>query len=283
MALTRIYEEDEVGPELRRVYGDIRQSLDVPFVPTLFKSAAGVPEYLKIMWDDLGPVTRSREFAAAARALTEFTQSRVITGGWRFADQQRVLAAQKFSQADIEQLASVVALFARTLPKMVLLARLLQRGFGGGQKGRISSNHQVSAVARLVTLHVPSEKEAGLRVWLLYNDIKKSTGTRHVLSLFRALSPFPGYLAAIWLETKKLIAEPSFVRAQEEVSRRGLGVLTGLPVRDHRAAAKNISPEQWHEIERAIDSYVRLAPQFALIAAVWQRSFPQYAGSVVAA
>ncbi len=283
MALTRAYEENEVGPELRRIYADIRQSLDVPFVPTLFKVAAGIPEYLKIIWDDLGAVTRSREFTTASRALTEFAHSLVITGGWRFADQQRVLAAQKFSPTDIEQLASVVALFARTLPKMALLARLLQRGYGGGQKGRISSNHQVSAVARLVTLHVPSEKEASLRVWLLYNDIKKGTGSRHVLSLFRALSPFPGYLASVWLETKKLITEPSFLRAREEVTRRALGVLHGLPVRDHRAAGRNISPEHWRDIEETIDSYVRLAPQFALVAVIWQRSFPQYTGSVVAA
>ena len=112
MALTRTYEEDEVGPELRRIYTDARHSLDVPFVPTLFKTAAGVPEYLKMFWDDLGPVTRSREFAAGAKALTEFTQSLVIAGAWRFADQQRVLAGQKFSQTDIEQLASVVGVFA---------------------------------------------------------------------------------------------------------------------------------------------------------------------------
>ena len=283
MALTRTYEEDEVGPELRRVYTDVRQSLDVPFVPTLFKAAAGLPEYLKIFWDDLGPVTRSREFAAAAKALTEFTQSLVIAGVWRFADQQRVLAAQKFSPTDIEQLAAVAGVFARALPKMVLLARLLQRGYSGGQKGRISGTPQVAAVARLITLHIPSEKDANLRVWLLYNDIRKGTAARHVLSLFRALSPFPGYLAAVWLETKKLIAEPSFRRAREEVSKRALGVLNGLPVRDHRAAAKRIPPEPWRDIEEMVDSYVRLAPQFALIAAVWQRSFPQYAGGVVAA
>ena len=60
MALTRVWEEDEVGPELQRTFSDIRYSLDLPFVPTLFKLAAGVPDYLKILWADLGPVARSR-------------------------------------------------------------------------------------------------------------------------------------------------------------------------------------------------------------------------------
>ncbi len=283
MALARIYENDELGLDLRRTYADIRHSLDLPFVPSLFKLTAGVPEYLKIMWDDLGRVARSREFGAANKALTEFTHSLVIAGGWRFSDQERVLAAQKFTRTDIEQLASVVAVFARGLPKMVLFARLMQRGYGGGQKGRVSNGHQVSAVARLITLHVPREKDASLRVWLLYNDIKKGTGARYVMSFFRAMSPFPGYLATVWLETKKLLGGPTFLRAREDVNNRALGLLTGLPVKDHRAAGKNIAPDQWREIEETVDSVTRLLPQFALLAAIWQRSFPQYASGVVAA
>jgi hypothetical protein len=191
------------------------------------------------------------------------------------------LAAQKFSGTDIDQVASVVASFARALPKMVLFARLMQRGYGGGQRGRVSNGKQASAAARLVTLHVPNEKEASLRVWLLYNDIKKTTGARTVMSLFRALSPFPGYLASVWLETKKLLGEPSFLRSRDELNRRSLGLLVGLPVKDHRALAKGVAPERWREIEETVDGFVRLLPQFALNAAVWQRSFPQRA--VVAA
>ena len=42
MAFTRIYEEHEVGPELKRVYGDVRANFDLPFVPTMFKVLAGV-------------------------------------------------------------------------------------------------------------------------------------------------------------------------------------------------------------------------------------------------
>ncbi len=276
MALTRVYEEHEVGPELRKTYQEIRHSLDLPFVPTLFKVTAGIPEYFRIMWDDLGPVARSREFAGANKALTEFTHSLVTAGGWRFSDQQRVLAAQKFSGTDIEQVGSVVAVFARAVPKMLLFARLMQRGYGGGQNGRISNGRQASAAARLLTLHVPSEKEAGLRVWLLYNDIRKTTGARTVMSLFRALSPFPGYLASVWLEAKKLMAEPTFMRTREELSRRSLGLIVGLPVKDHRAVGKGIAPAQWREVEDTVDGFVRLLPQFALVVAVWQRSFPRH-------
>jgi len=120
MPLARAYEEHEVPPEIRRIYADVRLSFDLPFVPTVFKLAAGHPEYLSAMWQDLGPVVRSREFHAAAEALEEFMRSRVIAGGWRFPDQQKALAAQKFAQIDVAALRGTVMIIGRALPRMAL-------------------------------------------------------------------------------------------------------------------------------------------------------------------
>jgi hypothetical protein len=123
-------------------------------------------------------------------------------------------------------------------------------------------------------VHVPNEREAGLRVWLIYSDIKKTTGARTVLSLYRALSPYPSYLASAWLDGKRLLDEPSFVTAREELNRRARALLTGLPVRDHRAILKDLSSTQWREIEEMVDGSAQLLPQFTLLTSVWQRSFP---------
>ncbi len=274
MSLTRAYEEHELGTELRRIYHDIRASFDLSFVPDIFKLAAGSPEYLKLMWNDLGPVARSKEFQAAAKALQEFIRSEVISGGWRFSDQQKVLASQRFSAPDIEMLSLAVSTFARVLPQMVLFSRLMQRGYSGGQRGRVSEAKQPAALARLTTLHIPNEREAGLRVWLIYSDIKRTTGIRNVMSIYRMLSPFPGYLASVWMDSKKIFAENSFPRARDQISKRALGLLVGLPVKDHRAVNKNLTPVQWREIEQVVDGFARLLPQFALLCSVWQRSMP---------
>lgn len=282
MSLTRMFEEHEVAPEVRRIYDDVRSSFDLPFVPTLFKVLAAHPDYLKLMWDDLGTVVRSREFQTSAKAMEEFARSLVIGGGWRFSDQERVLAGQKFSYNDIEQLCAVAATFVRASARMVLFARLMQKGFSGGQAGRVSNGRQASALSRMVTLHVPNESDAGLRVWLIYSDIKRTMGMKNVLSLFRVLSPFPAYLASVWLDAKKIAAEPAFMNARDEVAKRALGLLVGIPVRDHRAAGKQIEPEKWRDIEETVDGFSRVAPQLALLSAIWQRSFANQ-GRVVAA
>lgn len=282
MALTRLYEDNELTPELRRLYTDIRYSFDLPFVPSIFKACAGVPEYLKLMWNDLGPVARSREFQTAGLALEELVRSLAISDGLRFSDQQRVLAEQKFTPDDIEQFAGIVSIFLRALPRMALFARLMQRGYSGGQPGRVTSGKQIAALPRLVTLHVPNERDAGLRVWLIYNDIKKATGSNHVLSILRAISPFPGYLASVWVEAKKVMRDDSFQLSRERIDKRALGLITGLPVRDHRTA-KQVTFAQWKDIEESVDGFARLLPQFAMMAAVWQRSFPRTRTALFAA
>mgnify|MGYP005815739233 CR=1 FL=1 len=272
MPLTRAFEEQDVPPEVRRVYAEVRTSLDLPFVPTLFKLLAGTPEYFKLMWGDLGEVARSQEFHTAARALEEFVRSLAVKGGWRFSDARKVLAAHKFSADDMEVAAGIPPVFTRALCQISLFSRLLQRGYAGGQRGRVSGGRQASALARMLTLNIPNEREAGLRVWLIYSDIKKTTGARNVFSMLRVLSPFPGYLASVWLDSKKLLAEPGMLRARDEVSKRVQGLVIGLPVKDHRAAGKNIEPARWRDIEETVDGIARLTPQFALVSAVWQRS-----------
>jgi hypothetical protein len=37
---------------------------------------------------------------------------------------------------------------------------------------------------------------------------------------------------------------------------------------------KDLDPGQWREIVETVDSFARLLPQFTLLTAVWQRSFP---------
>jgi Halocarboxylic acid dehydrogenase DehI len=283
MAFTRAYEEHEIGPDLRRIYADIRNSLDLPFVPTPFKVLAAQPDYLRALWSDLADVIGSSEFHAASTALEEFCHSEAVSGGWRFSDQRKQLAGQHFSASDMEVMASVVSMFTKAMPQMALLARLIQLGYSGGQKGRVVSDRQASALARLITLNVPNERDSGLRTWLIYSDIKRTTGAKNVMSPLRALSSYPGYLTSVWFDAKKLMREASFARARDAVGHRARALLTGLPVGDHRRAAKKVAPNEWREIEETVDGFVRQLPQDALLMAVWQRAFPASVARIRAA
>src|SRR5690348_15048832 len=274
MAFTRAFEEHEVSPEVRRTYSDIRTRFDLPFVPSIFKLVSSCPAYLKGMWNDLAQVASSREFQSASQAFREVALSMAVSGGWSFSDQPQVLASDKFSNADIAVIGGIIGLFSRAIAQMALFTRLMQRGYSGGQKGRVSPSRQVSALAQMINVQVPNEREAGLRVWLIYSDIKRTTGAKSVLSLYRVLSPFPGYLNSAWLDSKRVLTDSAFVDARAEMNRRARALLTGFPVKDHRAQLKDVDSRQWQEIEETVDGFARLLPQFVLLTAIWQRSFP---------
>lgn len=282
MPLTRVIEESEAFPVARRIFSEVRAAFDLPYVPTLFKVLAGNPNYLQAAWSDLGPVVTSREFLNSANAMLEFVRSEAITGAWRLGDQERLLASQKISTADMPVLAGVVGIFARTLPSLLLFARLLQRGYSGGQQGRVTQGKQMPALSRLVTLHIPQEREAGLRTWMIFNDIRRTTGSPVVMSLYRVLMPFPGYLGAVWQDSKKLIANPEFQRARDEIGRRSIGLISGLPVRDHRERSR-MSQEEWRDLEQTVDAYARMIPIYCLLSTVWRRSFAIPSGASRAA
>jgi hypothetical protein len=273
MSLLRAYEEHEVGPDIRRIYSEVRAYFDLPFVPTIFKVLAGEPEYFRLMWRDLGPVAASKEFHQAAAALDEYVRSEAISGGWRFSDQQRTLAEQKVSPTDMPVLGGVVGVFARALPRMALFTRLVQLGYSGGQHGRISNDKSYPALSRLISLHIPPEKQASLRVWLIYSEIRRTTSSKYVMSMYRALSPFPAYLASSWMDSKRLIKNRDFLMARDRIARRAQALTVGLPVNDHRELVRHMSTQRRRELESTMDAFVRLQPQFALIASIWRRSF----------
>jgi len=282
MALSRIYERDELSPGLQRVLDGTRESLDLPFVPTLFKLLAGTPEYLKLVWDDLGPVLRSKEFHIATKALTEQVRTIVLEGGWRFPDQAEVLATQNLSGTELALFSGISGTFARALPQMLLVARLLQRGYSGGQRGNVTEISPRSALSQLIEFHIPNERQGGLRVWLIYTDVRRRTGAAAMPSVYRMLSAYPGYLASVWLESKRLIEQPAVKDAIDTLGARAGALITGLPVRDHRIAAK-LSPEQWRNIEETVDETTRTLPLFALTTMIWHRSFPAFARIATAA
>src|SRR5205814_8249108 len=147
-------------------------------------------------------------------------------------DQRQALVGHGFANTDMEMLARVVSTCAKATPEMALFSRLMQLGYSGGQRGKVSEGKQASALSRMISLHIPNEREVGLRGWLIYSDIKKTTGSWHVFSLFRLLSPYPGYLASVSFAAKRLFQERSLLRARDQITAPTRALLHGLPVRD---------------------------------------------------
>src|SRR5438105_15806984 len=60
---------EEAGPYVRLTYDEIRNTLRVPFVNTIFRVLANYPTYLSFVWSQLGPYLRKRSMERAADEL----------------------------------------------------------------------------------------------------------------------------------------------------------------------------------------------------------------------
>jgi hypothetical protein len=93
------------------------------------------------------------------------------------------------------------------------------------------------------------------------------------MSLYRALSPFPNYLASAWVDSKSVLLDKNFQQVSDGVAQRATVLLRGIPVRDHSSLLKELRPEQAQEVRDAVDEFVRIAPVLSLLCVVWRRSF----------
>src|SRR5258707_13106405 len=100
MAFPRAWEENDVSRDIKGIFMDARSALNLPYIPTLFKVLANSPDYLKLAWNDLAPVIRSKEFHAAGLALQEYIYSVVVAGGVGVNAQRRGLHDQRCSNED---------------------------------------------------------------------------------------------------------------------------------------------------------------------------------------
>jgi len=107
----------------------------------------------------------------------------------------------------------------------------MQRGYSGGQKGRVTRLKQVSALAQMVRVHIPKRARSGLRVWLIYSDIKKTTGAKSVLSLVPRAFAISQLSASACSTATHCWPNPRFIKRSGRAEPPCRALLAGMPVR----------------------------------------------------
>src|SRR5919197_1562446 len=108
---------DEADPYVRLISEDIRNTLRVPFVNTIFRVLANYPTYLSFVWSQLGPYLRKRSMEHAADEL----RSGEALGP--LLEEVRALAAPDWAElSDLERIRSFTDAMHYVAPKLLLVA-----------------------------------------------------------------------------------------------------------------------------------------------------------------
>jgi hypothetical protein len=203
--------EVAADPSLSALYAEIRQCLETPQLPTLYRVVAAYG-YLEEFWLLLKPLLQSPEadrFAVLARDIGLELAGEVAEVPLTLRDDIRVEVIQ------------ILESFNRGNPRNFLFSTAGRRLLGFEP-----------AASRRVWQLAPEAKEtatAGLEpVW---NDIRQAHGAAAIPGFYRDVGVWPDVLRALWKRAKPLLATPELDEARTRLTDACREIVLAYPAR----------------------------------------------------
>ena len=272
MKTVPLVREAEVSDErVKEAYRDIKESLRVSLVDSMFQAYATTPKFLDYAWRRLRPSMLAPPFVEAARKLGEIADDGVAT--WPIADHAALLHSRNYGGSDLRKLRETVELFHTVNPKLLIIANALRVALTGEPIGGGGVPHAHNHVDRdkLVRdfrgLQVPmaDEREAPLRVRTTFEDIQRGTGLAFVSTEHRAMGAYPDWLDVFWTDSRPLLSD---VRRREliaRIDRNAQELARQLPYPLH------VKAEAFPEMVQVNDVFCTLLPGLIVDSAVARR------------
>jgi hypothetical protein len=210
--------EADAPDHIRAIYADIRRLSGVPMAALIYRSLATHPGVLEEIWDGIGPLFRiGRVQEAAWRIARDTTTANVLPPIERHAR-----AVLGLTGSALDQVRAVLDAYNRANPVNVLailsLAARLTRDGAAKSLPAVDWTPPKTISGPLPEMTSPDALTPDLR--LLINDLgpgDRSTLDPIVPSLYRHLTPWPGYLAAHHIMLVPRLRDGSLVKAAQGV------------------------------------------------------------------
>lgn len=214
MRMVPLVREPEVSDErVKEAFRDLKESLRVSFVDSMFQAYAATPRFLDYVWRRLRPSMSSAPFVEQSRRIADLADATVAD--WAVSDHAAELRARNYGEADLRKLREIVDLFHGVLPKLAIVAQALHIAIGGepvgggGTSQRPLHDDRDRLVRDFRGLQVPfaDEREAPLRVRTAFEELQRATGLSFVSTPHRALGAFPDWLDVFWSDVRPMLVD----------------------------------------------------------------------------
>ena len=263
---------DEADPYVRLIYEDIRNTLRVPFVNTIFRVLATYPTYLSFVWSQLGPYLRKRSMERAADELRTGSAlgplleevGAPVPPGWA-------------TLGDLERIRPFTDAMHYVAPKLLLVAtafddELLDHDASDADDRADEDTGvplgwiPIGPAEGMISLPLLAPREATVRVQTLFEAITRRHGHPLVATYYRALATWPPFLKVVWDYLEPLVSSAAYARHKEDVINRALHVVRRLSLpRTGTATAFGVSEAELADIRAILAVFrLRLIPDLLL-------------------
>jgi hypothetical protein len=272
--LTRLPEvmPDEADPYVGMIYEDIRNTLRVPFVNTIFRVLANYPTYLSFVWSQLGPYLRKRSMEHAADEL------RAGNALGPLLEEVRAPVPPNWAGlGDLERIRPFTDAMHYVTPKLLLVTtafddELLDHD-ASDTEGRADEGASVplgwipiGPAGGMISLPLLAPHDAAGEVQMLFRAITRRHGHPLVATYYRALANWPQFLQVVWEYLEPIVGSTAYARHKEDVIDRALHVVRRLSLpRTGTATAFGVTEAQLADIRAILAVFrLRLIPDLLL-------------------
>ncbi|MBI1396889.1 MAG: hypothetical protein GC151_12990 [Betaproteobacteria bacterium] len=249
--VTAVDEATATG-ETARIFADIRATMGIPLVTSIWRGLAGMDDSLPRVWERMKPLYES---GFPERALDRSIDRAALPAPVALASPQ--LACIGIGRADLEEIRTILSAYNRSNGlNLVALAGLITPS--SAARPDVPERRSLPAWPRLRRL--PSRAEIGAETWemIRYVNSLGATGLdAAVATLWRHLAHWPAFLALVYGALAPLHADGRLIQASERLV---ASTLDEARTYAHLCPGDGSIPPQALE---TIDGYVRSPVQVA--------------------
>lgn len=266
----RLIRDHEAHTEISGLYGDIRDTLRLPWTPTLFQALAVWPDYLELAWTTIKRAVATDEFRSDAFSMREIAESNM---------QKHHAIKRTLSDADsaglsreaLDEVRGVLHAFRYGNPKLDIIAQALWCSLRGQPVGNPAPSNRADWTNEekyLSSLALEPVEEVDERTVGLFADIKSVLNAPFIDDDYRALARWPSFLEMAWLDLKPNLAQEWYIKGASEI--RGLSrslamnLTTEIGLDWRRLASAGITQEDQKDIDRILESFAQSLPRSIL-------------------
>jgi hypothetical protein len=216
-AIVRFVREHEADDDrVREAFRNVKASLRMPTVSSLFEAYATAPRFFDVVWRRLRPSLLAASFVERSLRIAVLAESGIAS--WPVADHAALLHARNLSEGDLRRMRAIADLFRNVNPKLLIVALAVDGALAGGSVGGVGSpgprhpgdSDDIGYDHRTLVMPAVEEGEAPLRVRTIFEDLKTVTGVPFVNSEYRTIASSPDWLEVWWRDCKPAIADPRY-------------------------------------------------------------------------
>lgn len=224
----RLVPPSEATGRVLEVYRDMQRTLGVPHISSFFQFLGTQPRFLDRFWTSIRPLAQSQAFFSCANRLRAGAYTRVHSY-FQVPDLKSEIIRLEFNLGAQEELKDCINFFCYSVPMSLLFASLLSESF----EGPVGNPNVPLTPAPSPKPHrhiiMVEEDTARPTVKEIFADIRSSTDSDVVHTVYRAFARWPDFLQSYWTGVKPITVSQLFQHCGSLVREDALQLVGELP------------------------------------------------------